>query len=77
MYSGMKTIQRSLSPDSFLIICPSILVAETLASKIRELYRGARDYFQNRIPSVFAMAYDNVIAQAGASDLVIDAFFES
>ncbi len=77
MYSGMKTIQRSLSPDSFLIICPSIFVAETLAEKIRILYKGARDYFQNRIPSVFAMAYDNVVAQAGASDLVIDAFFES
>ena len=77
MYSGMKTIQRSLSPDSFLIISPSIAVAESLAAKIRDLYLNATDYFQNRIPSVFAMAYDNVMAQAGASDLVLDEFFES
>ena len=77
MYSGMKTIQRSLSPDSFLIISPSVAVAECLASKIRELYLHATDYFQDRIPSVFAMAYDNVMAQAGASDLVLDEFFES
>ena len=77
MYSGMKTIQRSLSPDSFLIICPSIFVAEALASKIRKLYNKGTDYFQNRIPNVFAMAYDNVMAQAGASDLVLDEFFES
>lgn len=77
MYSGMKTIQRSLSPDSFLIISPSIAVAECLASKIRELYLHATDYFQDRIPNVFAMAYDNVMAQAGASDLVLDEFFES
>ena len=77
MYSGMKTIQRSLSPDSFLIISPSLSVAESLASRIRDLYLNAKDYFQNRIPSVFAMAYDNVMAQAGASDLVLDEFFES
>ena len=77
LYSGMKTIQRSLSPDSFLIISPSVDVAESLASRVRNLYAGATDYFQDKVPSVFAMAYDNVMAQAGASDLVLDEFFES
>lgn len=77
LYSGMKTIQRSLSPDSFLIISPSVDVAESLASRVGKLYADATDYFQDRIPSVFAMAYDNVMAQAGASDLVLDEFFES
>lgn len=77
MFTSMKTIQRALSPDSFLIICPSIFVAETIASKIRKLYKSSEDYFQNRKPSVFAMAYDNVLAQAGASDLVLDEFFGS
>ena len=77
LFTSMKTIQRSLSPDSFLIISPSIMVAETMAQEIRELYKGSDDYFQARDPNVFAMAYDNVMAQAGASDLVLDEFFDS
>lgn len=77
LFTSMKTIQRSLSPDSFLIICPSVFVAETLAEEIRELYAGSDDHFQARDPNVFAMAYDNVMAQAGASDLVLDEFFDS
>ncbi|MBQ5365810.1 MAG: hypothetical protein IIU49_07060, partial [Spirochaetales bacterium] len=77
LFTSMKTIQRSLSPDSFLIISPSILVAETMAAEIKELYDSSDDYFQARKPNVYAMAYDNVMAQAGASDLVLDEFFES
>lgn len=77
MFISMKTIQRALAPDSFLIICPSIFVAETLASKIRKLFASSTDYFKSKNPTVFAMAYDNVLAQSGASDLVLDEFFES
>ena len=73
----MKTVQRFMSPDSFLIIGPSQFVADAIASEVRNLFRTIKDRFQNSEPDVYSIVYDNVMAQAGASDLVLDAFFES
>ncbi len=73
----MKTVQRFISPDSFLIIGPSQFVAESIASEVRQLYKTSKDYFQSWKPNVFSMVYDNAMAEAGASDLVLDAYFES
>lgn len=77
IYTCMKTVQRFISPDSFLIIGPSQFVADQIASEVRALYNTSKDYFQSWKPNVFSMVYDNVMAQSGASDLVLDAYFES
>ncbi|MBP5161738.1 MAG: ROK family transcriptional regulator [Spirochaetales bacterium] len=77
IYTCMKTVQRFMSPDSFLIIGPSQFVADAIASEVRNLFRTIKDHFQNSEPDVYSIVYDNVTAQAGASDLVLDAFFES
>ena len=75
IFRSMKIIQRTLSPDSFLIICPSVFTSEIIAEELRELYNNSTDFFQNKIPDIFALAYDNSLAQAGASDLALDRFF--
>ena len=77
IYTCMKTAQRFISPDSFLIIGPSQFVADRISSEVTELYNTSKDYFQSWKPNVFSMVYDNVMAQSGASDLVLDAYFES
>ena len=77
IYTCMKTVQRFMSPDSFLIIGPSQFVADAIASEVRNLFRTIKDRFQNSEPDVYSIVYDNVMAQAGASDLVLDAYFES
>ncbi|MBO4424466.1 MAG: ROK family protein, partial [Spirochaetales bacterium] len=77
IYTCMKTVQRFISPDSFLIVGPSKFVADRISSEVTELYNTSKDYFQNWKPNVFSMVYDNVMAQSGASDLVLDAYFES
>ena len=77
IYTCMKTVQRFISPDSFLIIGPSQFVSESIASEVRQLYKTSKDYFQSWKPNVFSMVYDNAMAEAGASDLVLDAYFES
>lgn len=75
MFSSMKLIQRSFSPQSFLIICPSLTLAESIAFEIRKLYEISVDHFQSVKPKVFAVAYDNDLALIGASDLVLNQYF--
>ena len=77
IYRGMKTIQRSLSPESFLLICPNDYIAENLAMFIKRIFQTEVDRFQKVKPNIYSIAYDGVMAQAGASDLALDKYFES
>ena len=75
IYRCMKIIQRTLSPDTFFIVCPSIFTSEAITEEVRKLYADSKDYLQSKIPDIFALAYDNSLVQTGASDLALDNFF--
>ena len=77
IFSCMKTIQRTLAPDTFLIIGKSHHVAEAIAEGVQKLLSETTDHFQTRSPKVLSMEYDNLQAQLGASELALDSYFRS
>ena len=71
---AMKIIMRLLAPRSFLFVGCSSLVADALALEVRHLIVEP-DAFACGPPEIFATAYDPLLAQKGASDLVLQEFF--
>lgn len=74
-YHSMKSIQRWLSPDEFAFVCPNSFLAEELVKYICEIYENSYDFFQEKKPRIYATAYNNSLAQIGASNLVLDKYF--
>jgi predicted NBD/HSP70 family sugar kinase len=71
---AIRTIMRLFSPQSFLLIACSTVVADALAREVKKLLEP--DAFESITPQIFATAYDPFIAPKGASDLVINKFFQ-
>lgn len=71
---AMRIIKRLLAPQSFLFVCCSSVVADALATEVKRLIVEP-DAFENNPPLIFATAYDPLLAQKGASDLVLKEFF--
>ncbi|MGX8678657.1 MAG: ROK family protein [Sphaerochaetaceae bacterium] len=75
LYTAMKSVIRMLGPDSFLITSPNLGVANALRDGVIKLFENESDIFQASKPAVLARQYDTMMAQRGASDLVLDRFF--
>lgn len=71
---AMKSIIRFLSPRTFLFIGCSETVSNAIADEVRRLFVEP-DAFDADIPCIYAKAYDPLLAQKGASDLVLADFF--
>ncbi len=75
LYIAVKDIQRFSSPDSFLIICSSALVAERIAMCLRDRLSMEKDFFAQKDPTIMGMGYDTSLALRGAMELVFADFF--
>lgn len=71
---AMRSIIRFLSPRSFLFIGCSETVSDAIADEVRRLFVEP-DAFDADIPCIYSKAYDPLLAQRGASDLVLADFF--
>ncbi len=71
---AMKIIMRLLSPKSFLFVCCCDTISDALCDHVRRLI-SEPDAFCGEIPQIFGTAYDPLLAQRGASDLVLQDFF--
>jgi predicted NBD/HSP70 family sugar kinase len=71
---AMKVIMRFLAPQSFLFVGCSSTVSEAICCQVRRLM-AEPDAFEVDPPKVFGTAYDPLLAQKGASDLVLVDFF--
>ncbi|MDD4573020.1 MAG: ROK family transcriptional regulator [Sphaerochaeta sp.] len=72
---AMRIIKRLLAPQSFLFVCCSSLVAEALALEVKRQIIEP-DAFESDPPLIFATDYDPLITQRGASDLVLQEYFQ-
>jgi predicted NBD/HSP70 family sugar kinase len=71
---AMKIIMRLLAPKSFLFVGCSATVSEAICSQVRRLI-AEPDAFELAPPKIFSTSYDPLLAQKGASDLVLVDFF--
>ncbi|AEV30294.1 transcriptional regulator/sugar kinase [Sphaerochaeta pleomorpha str. Grapes] len=71
---AMKVIMRFLAPKSFLFVGCSATVSEAICNQVRRLI-SEPDAFETAPPKIFATSYDPLLAQKGASDLVLVDFF--
>jgi predicted NBD/HSP70 family sugar kinase len=72
---AMKAIMRILAPRSFLFIGCSATVSQAITDQIRQQLQES-DLFESTPPRIFSAAYDPLLAQKGASDLVLSRFFQ-
>lgn len=71
----MKTIMRFFSPQSFLFIVCSSVVADAISMEVKRLM-SEPDGFEPVVPIIYATAYDPFMAPKGASDLVLNKYFK-
>jgi len=72
---AMKIIMRLLAPQSFLFVGCSVTVSEAICKQVKHLM-AEPDAFDTVLPQVFSTVYDPLVAQRGASDLVLVDFFK-
>ncbi len=72
--AAVQTVSRLFRPSSFLFVACSEAVASDLARRVGERLRSARSSFDVVEPRLLGRAYDEVLAQRGAADLVMDHF---
>jgi predicted NBD/HSP70 family sugar kinase len=70
-----KSIMRFFTPRSFLILGNSELVSRRIAENIRNRWIRELDAFVPEPPMVFSRQYDPLLAQRGASELVLTYYF--
>ncbi|QQO09513.1 ROK family transcriptional regulator [Breznakiella homolactica] len=75
LFVSMKSIMRFLTPRSFLIIGNGELISGHIATALRKRWASEPDAFVPDPPQVFSHAYDPLVSQRGASDLVISYYF--
>lgn len=71
---AMKILTRLLAPKSYLFVGCSDTVAQALREQVEHLL-SEPDAFCSEKPRIFATAYDPLLAQRGASDLVLQDYF--
>lgn len=77
LYTGMKSIVRFLAPEAFMLIGTNKTVSEALCESVRGLFAREQDNFLPTKPQIYSLVYDNLLAQQGASDLVLNQFFNA
>jgi predicted NBD/HSP70 family sugar kinase len=75
LFIAMKSIMRFFTPRAFLILGNGELVSRRIAEKTRERWSQEPDAFVPEPPMVYSHAYDPLVSQRGASDLVITDYF--
>jgi predicted NBD/HSP70 family sugar kinase len=75
LFTAMKSIMRFFTPHAFLILGNGELVSRRIAEKVRERWFREPDAFVPEPPLVYSHAYDPLVSQRGASDLVIAGYF--
>jgi predicted NBD/HSP70 family sugar kinase len=75
LFIAMKSIMRFFTPHAFLILGNGDLVSRRIAEKLRERWAEEPDAFVSEPPLVYSHAYDPLVSQRGASDLVIADYF--
>ena len=71
---AMKILTRLLAPKSYLFVGCHEAVAQALREQVEHLL-SEPDAFSSETPRIFATAYDPLLAQKGASDLVLQEYF--
>lgn len=71
---AMKILTRLLAPKSYLFVGCCDAVAQALREQVEHLL-SEPDAFCSETPQIFATAYDPLLAQKGASDLVLQEYF--
>ncbi|HPE92629.1 MULTISPECIES: ROK family transcriptional regulator [unclassified Sphaerochaeta] len=71
---AMKVLTRLLAPKSFLFVGCCETIAQALREHVEHLL-SEPDAFCSETPQIFATAYDPLLAQKGASDLVLQEYF--
>lgn len=71
---AMKILTRLLAPKSFLFVGCCRHISEALKEQVEHLLIEP-DAFCTEIPRIFATEYDPLVAQRGAADLVLQAYF--
>jgi predicted NBD/HSP70 family sugar kinase len=75
LFIAMKSIMRFFTPHAFLILGNGELVSRRIAEKVRERWSQEPDAFVSEPPLVYSHAYNPLVTQRGASDLVIADYF--
>jgi predicted NBD/HSP70 family sugar kinase len=75
LFTAMKSVMRFFTPHAFLILGNGELVSRRIAEKTRERWFQEPDAFVSEPPMVYSHAYDPLVSQRGASDLVIADYF--
>jgi predicted NBD/HSP70 family sugar kinase len=75
LFIAMESIMRFFTPHAFLILGNGELVSRRIAEKTRERWAREPDAFVSELPLVYSHAYDPLVSQRGASDLVITDYF--
>jgi predicted NBD/HSP70 family sugar kinase len=75
LFIAMKSIMRFFTPHAFLILGNGELVSRRIAEKTQKRWSQEPDSFIFEPPMVYSHAYDPLVSQRGASDLVIADYF--
>jgi predicted NBD/HSP70 family sugar kinase len=75
LFIAMKSIMRFFTPHAFLVLGNGEFVSRRIAEKVREQWSREPDAFVPELPMVYSHAYDPLVSQRGASDLVIADYF--
>ena len=76
-YDAMKVIVRVFSPKKFFFITMDEVVGEYISKGVSKLFIQNKDNFQSYIPEITYRKYNGILAQQGASDLVLRNVFNS
>nr|WP_319472707.1 ROK family protein [uncultured Sphaerochaeta sp.] len=71
---AIKVLMRLFAPKSFLFVGCCDVVADAIREQVARLL-DEPDAFSTEPPRIFSTAYDPLLAQKGASDLVLQEFF--
>ena len=70
-----KSIMRFFSPTAFLVLGNGEMVSRSIAENLQKRLVEEPDAFASASPHVYSSAYDALISQRGASDLVLAQYF--
>lgn len=75
LVTAMKILMRLFAPNAFLLVGCCDTIVNALRDKVEQQLVSEPDAFTTEFPHIFAAAYDPLLAQKGASELVLQEFF--
>jgi len=73
--AALRTVARLYNPHTVLFVAESLNLAEAVGQRVHSLNRDYASHFDAEQAAIYAQAYDPVLAQRGAAELVLDVFF--